>query len=66
MQDFVVKGLLDDKKRIVEFIPLSRKAKDWCASNSMKGCVCFHMEKPEAFMKFVDLIIISYTFQIGD
>ncbi|MDX9695056.1 MAG: hypothetical protein RBT49_04625 [Bacteroidales bacterium] len=62
MQDFNIMGLNDEKRKLVEFIPLSRKAKSWCESISMKGCICFYMEKPEAFIKVQDLEKLGYFF----
>ncbi len=62
MQDFNIIGLSDEKRKMVEFFPLSRKAKDWCESISMKGCVCFYMEKEEAILKVEQLEKIGYTF----
>lgn len=62
MQDFNIIGLSDEKRKMVEFFPLSRKAKDWCESISMKGCVCFYMNKKEAFLKVEELETLGYIF----
>lgn len=55
MQDFNIVGLLYEKREMVEFFPLSRKAKDWCESISMKVAFVFIWKRKKPFLKWNNL-----------